>query len=892
MSNQPPEYTRQYNFENFQTLNPTSPLPGDKVEAELNAARSSVNQTISRLNELQNADGSLKTPGALVAQTTATATSVATSVAETATQAYLAQNYDPTIATQAAASAQSALASKIAAESAAYGVQVNANYADTHAQFAQQQASIAATARAESVEAASDANTSKNEAAALAATVASDYVNVGNIYNSALSLKNWVSSEAYQFVHKREDLADVAGIMLFNDGEPSNTLVGKIFQGASVNPNSLIEYRPPVSGTPGNLDIQSGPWWVEGHDSPEDPHRIVMRDMMSCLVDTWETFGPRVGNGGNLKVRQEGINGSPNTGLHTGPERIKGVNYSKDNFGVGVISGSQPLTPRGYVDEADSALSARIDGKANTSHTHTISNITGLQTSLDGKSSTSHLHTGIYAPISHTHSVGDVSGLQSQIDAAKITQYDNYKIYSTGDLVLADNRFFRFNNFIGAAGYGPITHPGAWTEQSAQPDLSGYVSGASLSQYLRVPSSNPTDTEANSVSSTNVYDLKNSYYKDYTFGVCSGSTTISAYDGWSGQMQDVTVDISNAHPFYDKYVVTFKIEQGRNLNEYDFATGKNITVYLGDGSTTFQNWGGLVVVDNSKELNISVRNGGSPYIAISNLNNISITSNLEEIRDGTGFMYRKGLKHAIQEHFIENNASWNQAIVYKSENGIGFETVPTVTLVDSKLNKNGTGLTGKLMLYTSASAPGINFSPQANAPSSPVAGDMWMAANTDTLRYRAPLTNTTLDVATRNASNTFVQPNTFSSSATFSLGASFNSSVSIDVIGSSGTNALRITQKGGGRALVVEDEVSPDLSAFVVDTNGAVGVGVNPSTWVATNKVEVVGNVKADGIITGSGPVFKVNGTQTHSGGSDTHELLMSINGSTYRIGMRFVSTP
>lgn len=44
---------------------------------------------------------------------------------------------------------------------------------------------------------------------------------------------------------------------------------------------------------------------------------------------------------------------------------------------------------RAYVDNA-------VSKKANTSHTHTISNVTNLQTTLDGKSATSHNHDSAY----------------------------------------------------------------------------------------------------------------------------------------------------------------------------------------------------------------------------------------------------------------------------------------------------------------------------------------------------------------------------------------------------------------------------------------------------------------------------------------------------------------
>ena len=46
-------------------------------------------------------------------------------------------------------------------------------------------------------------------------------------------------------------------------------------------------------------------------------------------------------------------------------------------------------------------------------------------------------------------------------------------------------------------------------------------------------------------------------------------------------------------------------------------------------------------------------------------------------------------------------------------------------------------------------------------------------------------------------------------------------------------DALRITQRGTGNALTVEDSANPDTSAFIIDTTGRVGLGAQPSTQVS-----------------------------------------------------------
>ena len=68
-----------------------------------------------------------------------------------------------------------------------------------------------------------------------------------------------------------------------------------------------------------------------------------------------------------------------------------------------------------------------LDAKANTGHTHTISNVTNLQTTLDGKASSTHTHTisdvtnlqttlDGKASSSHSHSISDVTNLQTNLN--------------------------------------------------------------------------------------------------------------------------------------------------------------------------------------------------------------------------------------------------------------------------------------------------------------------------------------------------------------------------------------------------------------------------------------------------------------------------------------------
>ena len=62
------------------------------------------------------------------------------------------------------------------------------------------------------------------------------------------------------------------------------------------------------------------------------------------------------------------------------------------------------LQVTGLEDELSSMQSA-IANKANSNHTHSISNITNLQNTLNGKANTE-----------HTHEIADVTNLQTQLN--------------------------------------------------------------------------------------------------------------------------------------------------------------------------------------------------------------------------------------------------------------------------------------------------------------------------------------------------------------------------------------------------------------------------------------------------------------------------------------------
>lgn len=108
-------------------------------------------------------------------------------------------------------------------------------------------------------------------------------------------------------------------------------------------------------------------------------------------------------------------------------------------------------------------INTALTGKANTNHTHSITNITNLQSQLDGKANSVHTHDDRYytetemntklngkANSSHTHTASQISDLT----VSTHTLANGAKLYKYGKIVLAV-----FNNYQ----YSRKT-PNVWTD--------------------------------------------------------------------------------------------------------------------------------------------------------------------------------------------------------------------------------------------------------------------------------------------------------------------------------------------------------------------------------------------------------------------------------------------
>lgn len=136
-----------------------------------------------------------------------------------------------------------------------------------------------------------------------------------------------------------------------------------------------------------------------------------------------------------------------------------------------------------------------------------------------------------------------------------------------------------------------------------------------------------------------------------------------------------------------------------------------------------------------------------------------------------------------------------------------------------------------------------------------------------------------------NISSSFVTRTAASASFAFLTASNiFTNNQIIDV--SSSTPALRITQRGTGVVVAIEDSANPDTSAFAVLNDGIVAIGIDTSSAIPTsNKLYVVGRIYSTSDIQTPGYVYTnylaaLNGISAY--GSNAFISGSRISGSAY----------
>ena len=174
-------------------------------------------------------------------------------------------------------------------------------------------------------------------------------------------------------------------------------------------------------------------------------------------------------------------------------------------------------------------------------------------------------------------------------------------------------------------------------------------------------------------------------------------------------------------------------------------------------------------------------------------------------------------------------------------------------------------MTGKLNLPASTtSSAGLNLG-NGVSPTTTIAGDVFSSGNNIFFKGQ---TGGPYIFAYKNDSNTFLVPQIISTASPTGDSAP----------------ALRITQAGGGEALRVEDQTTPDPTPFVVSANGKVGVGVTPNATVALS-VDTTGIKFGDGTIQTTATIAGATGA-TGPQGVQGVQGIQGIQGATGATGL------
>jgi hypothetical protein len=177
-----------------------------------------------------------------------------------------------------------------------------------------------------------------------------------------------------------------------------------------------------------------------------------------------------------------------------------------------------------------------------------------------------------------------------------------------------------------------------------------------------------------------------------------------------------------------------------------------------------------------------------------------------------------------------NSSQWNS--VYSSYNTASSNIATNSYVASNFLPLSGGDLTGKLTVAATTTSSKLNIGNglTTTTPTSVINGDVWISSG-NRLSYRSSGTN--YSTALTNISN------------------SFNSNQIIDA--SHDTNpVLRVTQRGAGLALLIEDQANPDSNPFIIDNLGSVGIGLSSLSGIDA-KLTVVGNISSTGLLFVSG---------------------------------------
>ena len=229
--------------------------------------------------------------------------------------------------------------------------------------------------------------------AASSHTHTKDQVGLGNVDNTADSVKNVAMATKLQTYKSDSSGTYGADYPLFAQWDSNGKTVNMVCTGYTVRVQSAATADSANAVAWGNVSGKPSTYTPSAHTHTK-----------SQITD----FPTSIKNPTSLSIQLNGGTATTYDG-----STAKSINITP--AGIGAAASAHTHTIANVT-----GLQTALDGKAASSHTHTIANVTGLQTALDGKAASGHNHDTVYSKLNHTHTIANVTGLQTALDS-KVT---------------------------------------------------------------------------------------------------------------------------------------------------------------------------------------------------------------------------------------------------------------------------------------------------------------------------------------------------------------------------------------------------------------------------------------------------------------------------------------
>jgi hypothetical protein len=166
--------------------------------------------------------------------------------------------------------------------------------------------------------------------------------------------------------------------------------------------------------------------------------------------------------------------------------------------------------------------------------------------------------------------------------SAGISEYDNFKTYSPGEVVWLGGFIYRFNTAIGAAGYGPVTHPYAWTKLSASEIAD--ITGLQTALDAKATTSALTTGLAGKANSSHTHTIANVTGLQAELNLKSPTSHNHDISGLNGVVSYFSYYQKRTLPvIYGNYAQDFPVSSSGHLHILNYATNDQgkVTFYSG-----------------------------------------------------------------------------------------------------------------------------------------------------------------------------------------------------------------------------------------------------------------------------------------------------------------------